>query len=125
MLVCPLSYKKKKKKNKQTITLLNERRSSARSSNLFITLRGAAKPASRTVIAGWVKTIFKEAGISATPGSIRSAVASKSWYDNHPLDKILARGNWQSANTFKKYYRREVINCSDPTNVSNCFIPLN
>ncbi|CAK1598123.1 unnamed protein product [Parnassius mnemosyne] len=82
----------------QTITLLNERRSSARSSNLFITLRGAAKPASRTVIAGWVKTYFQ--------------------------------GSWHFCNTRKhpicsSFKEREVINCSDPTNVSNCFIPLN
>lgn len=77
--------------------LLNDRRNTAKSFNLFITVRGVAKPASRTVIAGWIKSLFKEAGITATPGSVRSAVASKSWFENHPLDEILSRGNWRSA----------------------------
>uniref|UniRef100_A0A2H1V008 SFRICE_007242 n=1 Tax=Spodoptera frugiperda TaxID=7108 RepID=A0A2H1V008_SPOFR len=90
------------------------------------TVRGAPKPASRTVIAGWVKTLFKEAGIIATPGSTRSAVASKSWLENHPLDEILSRGNWQSAKTFQNFYRREVIRSGDSNlNVSELFNPVN
>ncbi|KAG6461773.1 hypothetical protein O3G_MSEX012851 [Manduca sexta] len=110
---------------KRTITLLNERRISAKCLNLFITVRGEAKPASRTVIAGWIKTLFKEAGISATPGSVRSAVASKNWLENCPLDEILARGNWRSANTFKKYYRREVMKVNNSSTVTQLFSPIN
>lgn len=97
----------------------------AKSFNLFTTVRGVAKPASRTVISGWVKTIFKEAGISASPGSVRSAVASKNWFENIPLDEILARGNWQSAKTFKRFYKKEVIKSSDSQNVSKLFFPVN
>ncbi|XP_022836527.1 uncharacterized protein LOC111363890 [Spodoptera litura] len=75
---------------------------------------------------GWVKTLFKEAGIIATPGSTRSAVASKSWLENHPLDEILSRGNWQSANTFQNFYRREVIRSGDSNlNVTELFNPIN
>lgn len=106
------------------ITLLNERRNAAKSFNLFVTLRGEAKPASRTVIASWVKTLFKEAEIEATPGSVRSAVASKSWLENHPLDEILARGNWRSVNTFRQFYKREVLKNSKPNNVTRLFIPI-
>ncbi|KAF9795754.1 hypothetical protein SFRURICE_006926 [Spodoptera frugiperda] len=110
----------------KTVQILHERRKASKSFNLFITVRGAPKPASRTVIAGWVKTLFKEAGIIATPGSTRSAVASKSWLENHPLDEILSRGNWQSAKTFQNFYRREVIRSGDSNlNVSELFNPVN
>lgn len=108
----------------KTIELLCERRKSAKIFNLFVTIRGTAKFASRTVIAGWVKTLFKEANITAAPGSVRSAVASKSWYENHPLDLILARGNWRSAATFQKFYRREVISINNSENVTQLFNPV-
>jgi hypothetical protein len=92
-----------------TISILKNRRDIANIDSLFVTLRGEVKTASRTIISGWVKSIFKEAGITATPGSVRSAVASKNWFDNFPVDDILARGNWRSENTFSRYYRREVM----------------
>lgn len=108
----------------RTILLMKERREASKSSSLFITVRGQPKPASRTVIAGWIKTVFQEAGITATPGSVRSAVASKSWLENNPLDDILARGNWQSAKTFQQFYRREVINNVNSENVTQLFNPV-
>jgi hypothetical protein len=109
---------------RRTIVLLNERRNAAKTSNLFVTIRGEARAASRTVIAGWVKTLFKEAGIEAAPGSTRSAVASKSWLNNHSLEDILARGNWRSVNTFQKFYRREVISDVDSNNITRLFNPI-
>lgn len=109
----------------KTISLLNERRNTAKSFNLFVTVRGIAKPASRTVIAGWVKTLFKEAGITAPPGSVRSAVSSKSWLENHPLDDILARGNWRSATTFQRFYRREVLSTNHSENITQLFKVIN
>ncbi|CAH0714362.1 unnamed protein product, partial [Brenthis ino] len=77
-------------------------------SNLFVTARGPAKAASRTVIAGWVKSVLSDAGVNATPGSVRSAVASRSWLDSEPLDKILSRANWKSIKTFSKFYKKEI-----------------
>lgn len=110
----------------KTITALQQRRDTSKCCNLFMTIRGIPKPASRTVIAGWVKTLFNEAGITGTPGSVRSAVASKCWINNHPLDEILARGNWRSSNTFQRFYRREVMQSrDDSTNVSRLFNPVN
>ncbi|XP_049877256.1 uncharacterized protein LOC126374610 [Pectinophora gossypiella] len=106
---------------KRTISLLNERRVQCGCSNLFITLRGSPAAASRTVIAGWIKSLMKEAGISATPGSVRSAVASRNWVDNFPLDDILARGNWKSVNTFKKFYRREVMSSNNNSSITAFF----
>lgn len=104
-------------------SLLDDRRKTAKTPHLFTTIRGPAKPASRTVIAGWIKHLFKEADIQYTPGSVRSAVASKNWL-NLPLDEILARGNWRSANTFKRFYRREIMRRHDSTNVAQSFNPI-
>lgn len=108
----------------KTITQLNERRCVSNSFNLFITVRGIAKPASRTVIAGWIKSLLMEAGITATPGSTRSAVASKSWLNNDSIDDIMARGNWRSANTFHQFYKRDVIQSSNQ-NLTGLFTSIN
>lgn len=110
----------------KTISLLNKRRIESGSSNLFITLRGPPKPASRTVIAGWIKTLMKDAGITATPGSMRSAVASRNWIDNFSIDEILARGNWKSVKTFQKFYHREIISDTNKNNssITTMFYPV-
>lgn len=108
----------------KTIAILNERRNKSESSNLFITLRGSPRPASRSVIAGWIKTLMREAGITSTPGSMRSAVASRNFVDNLPLDDILARGNWKSVKTFQKFYRREIIMHSNKSSVTSLFNPV-
>lgn len=109
----------------RTVRLLESRRASVNSNCLFLNIRGPAKAASRTVIAGWVKTLLTEAGIIATPGSVRSAVASKNWADNLPLDEILSRGNWRSSNTFTRFYRREVMPAPASSNITRMFNPIN
>lgn len=101
---------------KKLLSLGNNRREEANIQNLFVTARGTAKAASRTIIAGWVKSVLKDAGVDATPGSVRSAVASRGWLDREPVDKIMARANWRSENTFIKFYRKEVR--SRPSNTS-------
>lgn len=104
--------------------LLLDKRNAANTTNLFIHLRGPTKAASRTVIGGWVKSLLSEAGIIASPGSIRSAVASKNWADNLPIDEILSRGNWRSGNTFRKFYRREVIQVpAHHSSITSSFVP--
>lgn len=108
---------------RRCISLLQNRRNEANTLNLFVNLRGQPKAASKTIIAGWIKTLLTEAKISAPPGSVRSAVASKSWSDNVSVDEILSRGNWRSGNTFQKFYKREII----PTrsnNVRDSFVPI-
>lgn len=109
-----------------TISLLEERRNIAKSTNLFVTVRGPPRAASRAVIAGWLRNLFKDANINFTPGSTRSAVASKNWL-NYPLEEILSRGNWRSANTFQKFYKREIIhmNTNDSTQITGLFQPIN
>lgn len=76
--------------------------------NLFVTTSGEAKPATQTIIGGWIKSVLREAGIHATPGSVRSAVASLNWLEDYPIEEILTRGNWKSEHTFRKFYRREI-----------------
>lgn len=93
---------------KKLIEAGTDRRRLAPTHSLFVTACGVPKPATKTIIANWVKSVLKDAGINASPGSIRSAVASRSWLDNEPLDTIMARANWKSSNTFLKFYRKEV-----------------
>lgn len=111
----------------RVITLSAERRAMCNSNSLFLTVCGPPKAASRTVIANWVRKVLLEAGIRASPGSVRPAVASKCWVQDCPLDEILGRGNWRTQNTFKKFYCREIKQSS--TNcvpvITNLFNPIN
>lgn len=113
---------------KQVISLSADRRSVCKSDNLFLTTCGLPKPASRTVIAGWVKRTLNDAGIKASPGSFRPAVASKNWVLQMPLDDILAQGNWQSQDTFTRYYCREIQpvsrNTVSQTSRVSSFVPI-
>jgi hypothetical protein len=94
---------------KHTISILHDKRQAGGFINLFLSLKGPLRIASRTVIAGWVKSLLLEAGVVASPGSLRSAVASRSWHNNYPLDEILSRGNWKSQKTFTRYYCKEIM----------------
>ncbi|KAF9412618.1 hypothetical protein HW555_008930 [Spodoptera exigua] len=78
--------------------------------SLFVSITGVLRPASKTMIAGWVRSAFKLAKIDASPGSIRSAVASRKWLDNRPVQEILDRGNWKCLETFSKHYCKEISN---------------
>lgn len=108
----------------RVITLLQNRRKLAKCDSLFVSIRGQPKAASRAIIAGWIKTILQDANIIAAPGSIRSAVASKNWYNNVSMEEILARGNWKSINTFTKYYKRQVVSASPTSSITDLFHPI-
>lgn len=91
--------------------------------SLFITSRGVVKPASRAVIAGWIATAMRLAGIPFSAGSIRSAVSSLA-RENLPLDVILSRGNWKSLDTFLKHYYKPLssnLTPAEPPDISNNF----
>ena len=109
------------------IELSQPRRTLCKKTSLFLTICGQPKEASRTNIANWVKKVLHQAGIKASPGSLRSAVASKNWIQSCPLDDILARGNWRSENTFLKYYCREIQSSPLPSStriVAQLFTPI-
>lgn len=108
--VCPVRH------IKQLIQLSEQRRiEKDKLNSLFITVTKTVKPATRTIIAGWIKSIFKEAEVNASPGSIRSAVASREWHDNRPIEEILRRGNWKSMETFSKYNCRQIKSTDNNT----------
>lgn len=108
----------------KVISLSNSRRERCNNSSLFLTTCGIPRPATRAIIANWIKKILLQAGIQASAGSIRPAVASKSWVQNNNIEDILARGNWRSGNTFRKYYCREVRQSTSQHNVSKFFAPI-
>ncbi|CAH2086765.1 unnamed protein product [Euphydryas editha] len=100
--------------------LSKERRQENNLVELFITARGVPKAASRTVIGGWIKSVLREAGVEAPPGSVRSAVASRNWLENFSVEKILETGNWKQVHTFQKYYMKVISNQSE----ENCNVSL-
>lgn len=120
--ICPVTHVNKFIKMSES-----RRKQSRQVSSLFISIVGKVRPASKTMIAGWVRSAFKLAKIDASPGSIRSAVASRGWLDNRPVQEILDRGNWKSVETFSKYYCKEVqrpVNENTPLNLYNNFTCL-
>lgn len=101
------------------IKVSQNRRNEGNWSELFITPRGPCKPATRTIIGGWIKSTLREAGIEASPGSVRSAVSSLNWLENYTIDQILSTGNWKREHTFRTYYHKEInINRMQDNNVS-------
>ena len=76
--------------------------------SLFVTTRGRMAPASRSIIAGWVRTTLTAAGIDASAGSVRSAVGSSRLLAGHTLDSVLQRGNWTGCATFFRHYFRPI-----------------
>ncbi|CAG5102904.1 Protein of unknown function [Cotesia congregata] len=100
--ICPVTWVR------ALIKLSEKRRSSQNLEELFITVTGPVKPASRTIIAGWIRSVLKEANIDASPGSVRAAVAFRGWLDNLPIQEILERGNWRSLETFRNHYCKQI-----------------
>lgn len=103
------------------IQATQNRRTKNEVNHLFISIKGIPKPASRTLIGGWVRSVLKDAGIDASPGSCRSAVASLAWLENRPVEEILERGNWTAVQTMRKYYCREINNTQERDNENNLF----
>ena len=115
-MICPVKH------IRQLIQLTNSRRLVENNiTSLFVTIKGAVRPASRTIIGGWIKSIFKDINISAPPGIIRSAVASRGWFENHPVEEILKRGNWKSFHTFRKFYCRKIESADRHTSADLLF----
>lgn len=85
--VCPVTQIKRIIANSQV------RRNKETRTGSFITINGNPHLASRTAIGGCIRSVLKEAEITAYVGSFRSAVTSVSWVEIHPIDEILSRGN--------------------------------
>ncbi|KOB79429.1 putative reverse transcriptase-7 [Operophtera brumata] len=113
--VCPVRWLRK------LIDVSSSRRHNSDLSELFISTLGKVRPASRTVIGGWIKTLLRDAGVEATPGSTRSASASLNWLENHKIEEIMEKGNWRVPNTFANFYSAEIISFQNNKNLSNSF----
>ncbi|XP_044578964.1 uncharacterized protein LOC123261437 [Cotesia glomerata] len=100
--ICPVTW------TRTWIELSEKRREGSNLEELFITLTGPVRAASQTVISGWIRSVLKDAGIDASPGSIRAAVAFRGWIDDMPVQEILDRGNWKCSETFARHYCRQV-----------------
>lgn len=90
------------------LNLSSERRKNVDEDPLFVAIIGKKKAASSTVIANWIRSVLKDAGVNDSPGSVRSAVASRAWLDNLPIQDILDHGNWRCVETFRNHYCKEV-----------------
>lgn len=67
------------------------------------------KAASKSIIAGWLRHVLKEANIKDSPGSFKSAVATFNWSRKDlDLDEVLRKGNWRSSTIFLKHYFKEI-----------------
>ncbi|KOB68892.1 putative reverse transcriptase-7 [Operophtera brumata] len=113
--VCPVRWLRK------LIDVSSSRRHNSDLSELFISTLGKVRPASRTVIGGWIKTLLRDAGVEATPGSTRSASASLNWLENHKIEEIMEKGNWRVPNTFANFYSAEIVSFQNNKNLSNSF----
>ena len=81
------------------------------STHLFITTVKPHKPASTTTVGRWVKETLGLAGIDTTlfkAHSTRSASTSKASSEGLPNDTILKVANWSNANTFRRFYQRDL-----------------
>jgi hypothetical protein len=74
---------------------------------LFVSSTGT--PASKDALRRWVQDLLMQAGIFASAGSCRSASTSAAFTRNCSLDDIMKSAGWSSANTFRKFYHREVL----------------
>lgn len=66
--VCPVYW------SKTLLELSAHRRVDQSLDYLFITVKGEARAASRTIIGNWIKSVLKDANIKASSGGVRSAV---------------------------------------------------
>lgn len=79
---------------------------------LFISFVRPYKAVSRDTISRWTKKVLKNSGIDTqifSSHSTRAAAASKAKQKDVPLDTILSTIGWASAQTFKRFYEKPVM----------------
>ena len=70
------------------------------------------KPVSRDTVSRWTKDTLRFCGIDTkvfTAHSTRSASVSKANEKDVPVHEIMTKAGWKSAETFRKYYNKPVI----------------
>ena len=79
---------------------------------LFISYVRPHKPVSRDTVSRWTKETLRICGIDTnvfTAHSTRSASVSKANEKDVPIHEIMANAGWKSAETFRKYYNKPVV----------------
>ena len=76
------------------------------SAALFLSVRDGHPPASVGVIRGWVKSLLEQAGVTASAGSTRAAVATSACLSGCKLQDVLQNGNWRHESTMRRHYLR-------------------
>ena len=91
---------------------------SRESTKLFITKKG--KDASSDTLRRWIAITFTRLGIDTRrfkPHSTRATASSTLVKNGTKISEIIRMGNWSSANVFRRYYWRPMIETQDlPTN---------
>jgi integrase len=77
---------------------------------LLISTQKPHKGVHKSTVSRWVKTAMLCAGVEKqfTAHSTRSASTSKAILSGIPLDTILKTAGWANAQTFQKFYHRQV-----------------
>ena len=79
---------------------------------MFISYVRPHKPVSRDTISRWTEQTLRLCGIDTkvlTAHSTRSASVSKANENDVPVHEIMAKAAWKSAETFRKYYNKPVL----------------
>ena len=83
---------------------------------LLISTRKPHKPVGEDTVARWIKSALNQAGIDTAvfcAHSTRSASTSAAHSRGAPIDIILKAANWKNANTFAKFYHRQMKNANE------------
>ena len=73
---------------------------------LFISAFKPHKPVCKATLNRWVAAVLKDAGIQASPGSIRATSASHARAAGVSVARIMLSADWSRATTFNKYYSK-------------------
>jgi hypothetical protein len=73
---------------------------------LLLSARDGHSPASAQTIAGWVRSRLEMAGVSASAGSTRSAVATSACLAGCRVQDVMDNGNWRQERTLLRHYLR-------------------
>ena len=82
------------------------------------------RPASKDTVTRWLKDVMKLSGIDTgifAAHSIRGASTSKALKLDVPLETILENAGWSNAQTFKKFYFRDVCESNEKKTARSCF----
>ena len=105
--LCPVIYIKEYIKRTKTIR---------KSDQLLIQTTKPHKAIARATLRRWTKTTLTKAGVNMDtykPHSTRAASTSLASLRDVPLNTILKAAGWKSDNTFRRFYKRPII---EPTN---------